>query len=648
MTTATLSPAPKLQFFDANGNPLVGGKLYSYAAGTTTPLATYIDYNGSATNTNPVILDSRGEANVWLSSSYYKLKLTDSNNVEIWTVDNIGGFATMADMTAAINAVLASLAASGGSALVGFIQAGTGAVATTVQAKLRQVISVKDFGAVGDDSHDDTTNIQAAIDYANSIGGDVYFPAGTYKITNALTIDNSASSSEYYKASIYGDSSASARIHGGAGNYNMFEISGGSVGAGVHSHQVIRGLFFVKDDNLGNLIQGDNLAFISFEDVSCLNGDYGFYGTDVLSSVFYDCIFRFANYGMRFEYADYSQPNAITLVSCVVGNNNNAGIYVSGGSTFNMFGGSVESNGMTGSASPKFGVLLDDAGAQGSAAGNFSGVYFEQNVGTADIWLANSVQSVAANIDGCSFNRISSTYYTTNNILVETANSGVEQYVTVMGCGFKGFNTYVPNSGRKYINTIATASGVSTVAWAGCLFQSATETPSITNQITLSGGGGGSVTAVTATSPVVSSGGTTPNISMGAASSSSNGYLTSSDWNTFNSKASTSFSGWTNVSFQNSWSDAGFPSPNCSYTKDQFGVVRLQGGAIHTGNSTATIFTLPAGYRPTATLFISSYGEIGGVPSAVLFEINSSGNVYLNSAVSGNKVSFNSVTFQTN
>ena len=382
MTTATLSPAPKLQFFDANGNPLVGGKLYSYAAGTTTPLATYANYNGSISNTNPVILDSRGEANVWLSSSYYKLKLVDSSDVEIWTVDNIGGFATMADMTAAINAVLASLAASGGSALIGFIQAGTGAVATTVQAKLRQVISVKDFGAVGDDSHDDTTNIQAAIDYANSIGGDVYFPAGTYKITNALTIDNSASSSEYYKASVYGDSSASARIHGGAGSYNMLEISGGSTGAGVHSHQVIRGLFFVKDDNLGNLIQGDNLAFISFEDVSCLNGDYGFYGTDVLSSVFYDCIFRFANYGMRFEYADYSQPNAITLVSCVVGNNADAGIYVSGGSTFNMFGGSVESNGMTGSASPKFGVLLDDAGAQGSAAGNFSGVYFEDRKST--------------------------------------------------------------------------------------------------------------------------------------------------------------------------------------------------------------------------------------------------------------------------
>lgn len=647
MTTATLSPAPKLQFFDANGNPLVGGRLYSYAAGTSTPLATYADYNGSTTNTNPVILDSRGEANVWLSSSYYKLKLTDSNGVEIWTVDNIGGYATMADVETLINNIYTALAASGGSNLIGFIQGGANAVARTVQSKLRDTISVKDFGAVGDDTHDDTTNIQAAIDYANSIGGDVYFPAGTYKITNTLTVDNSASTSEYYKPSLYGDSSASAVIHAASGSYDMLEISGGASGAGLHSHQVIRGLFFTKEGTSpGACISGDNLAFISFEDVSTLGGEYGFYGTDVLSSVFYDCIFRFADYGMRLEYTDVSYPNAVTLVSCVVGNNNNYGIYVTGGSTFNMFGGSVESNGMTGSASVKFGVLLNNAGNQGSAAGNFSGVYFEQNVGTADIWLANSVQSVASSISGCSFNRISSTYYTTNNIYVETANSGVAQTVSVMGCGFKGFNTYSPSSSRKYINSAATASGTSTVAWAGCLFQSATETPSITNEIQLTGGSGGYVTAVTGTSPISSTGGTTPAISISASSSSTNGYLSSTDWNTFNGKASTAFPGWNSVSFQNSWSDAGYPEPLCSYTKDAFGVVRLQGGAIHSGNSSATIFTLPSGYRPTGTVTFTAYGEASSTAVLSIVNIDSSGNVSMLPA--GNVVAFNGITFQTN
>lgn len=88
---AYLNPSPKVQFFDSNGDPLVGGKLYTYAAGTTTPLATYIDQAQSGTNTNPVILDSRGEANVWLGTTgLYKFVLTTSTDSAVWTVDNIG------------------------------------------------------------------------------------------------------------------------------------------------------------------------------------------------------------------------------------------------------------------------------------------------------------------------------------------------------------------------------------------------------------------------------------------------------------------------------------------------------------------------------------------------------------------------------
>jgi hypothetical protein len=91
MSTTSLAPTPKLQFFDANGAPLVGGKLYTYAAGTTTPLASYTDSTGNTANTNPIILDSRGEANVWLSGAIYKFALYSATNVLIWTVDNITG-----------------------------------------------------------------------------------------------------------------------------------------------------------------------------------------------------------------------------------------------------------------------------------------------------------------------------------------------------------------------------------------------------------------------------------------------------------------------------------------------------------------------------------------------------------------------------
>lgn len=69
---------------------------------------------------------------------------------------------------------------------VTYTPAGTGAVNTTVQAKLRESVSVKDFGAVGNGTTDDTIAIQAAIDASDS----VFFPEGTYKITSEITLNS--------------------------------------------------------------------------------------------------------------------------------------------------------------------------------------------------------------------------------------------------------------------------------------------------------------------------------------------------------------------------------------------------------------------------------------------------------------------------
>ena len=193
--TTILSPVPKLQFFTAAGVPLAGGKLFTYTAGTSSPLATYTDSTGATANTNPIILDSRGEANVWLDDAAYKFKLTDSNNVEIWTVDNISSAQALADAVQAnLTAYAASLAAPGGSSLVGFLQAGTGATARTVQTKLRETISVKDFGAVGNGIADDTAAVQAAL--VAAAGRSLYIPNGTY-LCGALIV--------YSGTTIYGD-----------------------------------------------------------------------------------------------------------------------------------------------------------------------------------------------------------------------------------------------------------------------------------------------------------------------------------------------------------------------------------------------------------------------------------------------------------
>ena len=82
-----------IQFNDDDGNPLSGGKLYTYAAGTTTPQATYTDAGGLTQNANPVVLDSSGRATVFLSGSY-KFRLEDSLGNLIEETDNITAFAT--------------------------------------------------------------------------------------------------------------------------------------------------------------------------------------------------------------------------------------------------------------------------------------------------------------------------------------------------------------------------------------------------------------------------------------------------------------------------------------------------------------------------------------------------------------------------
>lgn len=89
-----LSPIFNEQEFDANGNPLVGGKLYTFAAGSSTPLASYTSITGLTAQANPIILNSRGEVDnpIWITTGLsYKFALYDVNDVLVRTVDNVTG-----------------------------------------------------------------------------------------------------------------------------------------------------------------------------------------------------------------------------------------------------------------------------------------------------------------------------------------------------------------------------------------------------------------------------------------------------------------------------------------------------------------------------------------------------------------------------
>ena len=100
MPAVSLSPVAGAgwQFFDNNGNPLSGGKLFTYAAGTTTNQVTYTSSSGNTAHTNPIILDSAGRVpnggEVWLANGLrYKFLLKTTTDVQLWSADNISGIA---------------------------------------------------------------------------------------------------------------------------------------------------------------------------------------------------------------------------------------------------------------------------------------------------------------------------------------------------------------------------------------------------------------------------------------------------------------------------------------------------------------------------------------------------------------------------
>ena len=227
--TLSLFAGAGAQFFDNNGNPLSGGKIYTYAAGTTTPLVTYTTASDSAFHTNPIILDAAGRVpsggEIWLQLGVgYKFVTKTSTDVLIGTYDNIpssaqppaandadsimyeqgytvtaGSFVT--GSTYRISSVgttdFTLIGASSNTSGVHFVATGAGTgtgtaeYSRTVEVKLQETVSVGDFGAVGDGVTDDHNAWVNAVAYCKLNNLTLTAPnlGASYNIDSALNID---------------------------------------------------------------------------------------------------------------------------------------------------------------------------------------------------------------------------------------------------------------------------------------------------------------------------------------------------------------------------------------------------------------------------------------------------------------------------
>lgn len=185
------------QIFDNNGNPLAGGKIYTYLAGTTTPIAVYTTEAANVAHTNPIILDSAGRVpaggEIWLKegdAQYYKFVVSNSADAVQNTYDFVPGTYN----SQILNTFIADLAAPTGASLVGFIQTGTGAVATTVLNKAREWFSPADFGAAGNSNSNGSTgtNDSSAFSLLESeqTGGVVNMDNKYYLVTSPIPTRN--------------------------------------------------------------------------------------------------------------------------------------------------------------------------------------------------------------------------------------------------------------------------------------------------------------------------------------------------------------------------------------------------------------------------------------------------------------------------
>lgn len=254
--TAQLAPPPVFRATDNNGLPLFLGQLGTFAAGTTTPQATYIDSTQTTPNTNPVILNFRGECNLWLDpTKTYKLVLKDAFGNLIWTVDNVqggllsptGSIIPTVDNTFTLGSPSFSFAnlylgpnhapALAPSGNIGYYARTASEIAAGVTPIDFSYLpgDVRRYGADPTGAGDSST----AIASAQASNSNVYFnQVGTYRVGTNLTLAQGVTFSFAAGAALSVNGGNTVQVGGQivAGSYQIFGGAGNVITQGDYTH----------------------------------------------------------------------------------------------------------------------------------------------------------------------------------------------------------------------------------------------------------------------------------------------------------------------------------------------------------------------------------------------------------------------------
>ncbi len=193
LPNATPLPNSNLQFFASDGTMLVGGKVCSYVSGTSTPLATYTDSTAGTPNSNPVTLDSAGRASIWLGPKLYRIVVRTAGTPNSCSDGTV--ISSQDGVTDVALYFVNFVKTIGTASAITTAQTPSGSITRTQLSKNNDILSVKDFGAVGDGSTDDTAAINAAVAVStigtiSTTGVCIYFPDGIYKITSEISANH--------------------------------------------------------------------------------------------------------------------------------------------------------------------------------------------------------------------------------------------------------------------------------------------------------------------------------------------------------------------------------------------------------------------------------------------------------------------------